>query len=414
MESSQKGKSRIYWRTRGGVRRAYADFRDLGGKRMALIAPGDSQATSDLVIAEKLTADQLASLQSDKRDAVIRGINRRVTLKEFASEHLVKKAEANKFSDSYLEGCELALTRAEKHFGASRDLNSISVQNVQDWVTTLASQSNGRGGTLKGGTLRHHINSLSNMYRRAAAEGCVPLGYNPALALMDKPSSKAEEAAFLEVFQAALLLESARTFVYDRPHLANGNIHPLIATYLLTGARESEVLGLEVQDVDFARKLIWFRPNQWRTLKTKKSQRSVPLWPQLEKILRDYLKSRKLKSVLLFPSAKLLGLGMITDFRKALDLVAMRVGWNRGEVRSKAFRHTYCTMRLQTLDHGRPVSEFTVGIELGHGGFSLVRKVYGHLGKVRQRLEVVEYRVELYRKRDDVAPYLRALRKKKK
>lgn len=50
--------------------------------------------------------------------------------------------------------------------------------------------------------------------------------------------------------------------------------------------------------------------------------------------------------------------------------------------------------RLQTLDRGAPVSLFTVGRELGHGGDSLVRRVYGHLGDVRHRAEMVEYRVE--------------------
>lgn len=42
----------------------------------------------------------------------------------------------------------------------------------------------------------------------------------------------------------------------------------------------------------------------------------------------------------------------------------------------------------------RRVRPVTVGRELGHGGDSLVRRVYGHLGDVRQRLEVVEYRIE--------------------
>jgi len=49
------------------------------------------------------------------------------------------------------------------------------------------------------------------------------------------------------------------------------------------------------------------------------------------------------------------------------------------------FRHTYCATRLQTLDQGAPVSLYTVGKELGHGGDSLVRRVYGHLGEVRHR-----------------------------
>ena len=41
---------------------------------------------------------------------------------------------------------------------------------------------------------------------------------------------------------------------------------------------------------------------------------------------------------------------MVTDFRKLLDAVAVRVGWEPGEIRSNMFRHTYCAARLQTLD----------------------------------------------------------------
>ena len=85
------------------------------------------------------------------------------------------------------------------------------------------------------------------------------------------------------------------------------------------------------------------------------------------------------------------------DFRKALDAVAGRCGWNKGEIRSKAFRHTYCSARLQTLDGGAPVSPFTVSKELGHGGLSMMEQVYGHLGQIRHRSEVVEYRLADHR-----------------
>jgi integrase len=109
---------------------------------------------------------------------------------------------------------------------------------------------------------------------------------------------------------------------------------------------------------------------------------------------------------------------MITDVRKALDRVAARAGflrpvsspetgrqrykggaplWEGQFIRTRMFRHTYCSARLQTLDHGAPVSIYTVGKELGHGGEALVKRVYGHLGTVRHRSEVVEYRVEQHR-----------------
>ena len=43
------------------------------------------------------------------------------------------------------------------------------------------------------------------------------------------------------------------------------------------------------------------------------------------------------------------------------------------------------------------MSIYTVGRELDHGGESLVKRVYGHLGTVRHRAEVVEYRIEQHR-----------------
>ena len=59
--------------------------------------------------------------------------------------------------------------------------------------------------------------------------------------------------------------------------------------------------------------------------------------------------------------------------------------------------HTYTSARLQTLDNGAPVSPFTVGKELGHGGTAMVERVYSHLGEVRHRSEVVEYQIKHHR-----------------
>jgi integrase len=62
------------------------------------------------------------------------------------------------------------------------------------------------------------------------------------------------------------------------------------------------------------------------------------------------------------------------------------------------FRHTSASARLQATDHGAPVSIFTVSRELGHGSESFVKEIYGHLGTVRHRARVVEYRVDQHRK----------------
>ncbi len=149
--------------------------------------------------------------------------------------------------------------------------------------------------------------------------------------------------------------------------------------------------------MSFDRRTVTFRPNRWRSLKTKAARRVVPLFPQLEEILRTYVFERyqPMPEGLLFPSPRTGGI--INDVRKALDAIGARAGWRAGEIRTKMFRHTYCAARLQTLGHGAPISPYTVGKELGHGGTALVERVYGHLGTVRHRSEVLEYRVENHR-----------------
>ena len=101
---------------------------------------------------------------------------------------------------------------------------------------------------------------------------------------------------------------------------------------------------------------------------------------------------------------------MITDIRKQMDGIAGTAGWQPGEIRTKIFRHTYCAARLQTLDQGFPIATYTVARELGHGGDSLIKRVYGHLGQVRHRAEHVEFRIEQHRDREGIRDRLKELR----
>ena len=400
-----KRTTRIYTRTRNGVTRFYLDLRSLGGTQEALVAPGDRSATTDSDIAADLAAKRIKAFREEKRveslegeetkrRRIIDGLAGRWGLKAYSIHHLRKKARSGEVTDRWLEQTQRQLQSAAHYFGEDRDVASITVDDVQGYIEQLKALSNGRGGVLSPGSQRHYLNSLSNLFRRAHAERVVTPGFNPVAGLLEKPRGKSGEARWLEVDEAALLLEAARTYRAD-PDAHVAPIYPLIATFLLTGGRTSEVLGLQVDDLSFQRSTITFRPNEWRRLKTKTSHRSVRLWPQLEAILRAYLLEKEREGGLgrlLFPSGRGTDEAMIRDFRKALDAVAMRAGWARGEIRSKMFRHTYCSARLQTLDRGAPVSPFTVSRELGHGGTSMVEQVYSHLGQVRHRSEVVEFR----------------------
>src|SRR6266852_6137748 len=397
----QSKKSRIYWRERGGTRRAYADLRDyadVGGGREALVALGEKLATADETTAQVLLARRLEQLDGSRRGRALHGEAPPVTLADFAGAHLVAKAESQKFTEHWLEVTEKCLDRAGEFFGADRDLASITVADVRRWANHLLATPNGRKGTMSASSVRHHLSCLSNLYKRARAERVVPSGYDPVGDFDEKPSPVRGEAKWLEIPEAALLLEAARTY---RPAPGKGGWRPvpfayeLIATFLLTGGRESEVLGLEVDNVSLDRGVVTFRPNAWRRLKTATSHRSVPLWPQLREVLECHLAERP-PGRLLFPNYHTGEEGLVTDWRKALDAVAVRAGWRPGEIRSKVFRHTYCAARLQTVEQGAPVSVYTVAREMGHGGEAMVRKVYGHLGQVRQRSAVVEYRAEAH------------------
>lgn len=384
-QKKQNGRkrSRVYWRDRGGEQRAYGDFRDLGGGREALIPKGEKRATTEPDIAAQLAADRVADLEGRRRSKTILGLEGQAALGPFAQHHLEEKAKNRKLAHRTIVTAERSLRRATEFFGTDRYLDTIDVPDVELWVADLDS-------TMSGGTVRHYLNDLSNLYRRASSEKKVTLGYNPVAAMMEKPSAATEEARWLEVHDAALLLESARTWKPPRPEITNPNIYAILATFILTGGRLSEVLGLAVTDIRFDRGTVTFRPHPWRRLKTKTSPRVVPLWPQLREILRDDLFSRdEISEGLLFPSPR--GGGMVRDVRKALDAIAKRAGWAKGEITSKMFRHTYCAARLQTLDRGAPVSPYTVSREMGHGSLRLVERVYSHLGDVRHRSAVLEF-----------------------
>ncbi len=386
-------RSRIY--TRGG--RFWGDFRAKGGRREPLVPPGERVATTDRDIAEVLAADRLKQLEQASRNRVLLGIEGPAQLAEYASHYLVLRKKSGKVTEHHIAALQTRLQRAVDFFGAYRDLDTIWVPEVERYVEWLGKQPNGLGGTLGPSTVLHHLWALSNLYKRAISERRVSPKHNPVHAMMDKPSPTAErEARFLTVPDAALLLESARRYVPRKGKAASlPFMYPLLATYLLTGGRTREVLGLEVADVSFGRSVITFRPHPHRRLKTASAHRSVMLWPQLTDILQGYIFGGDAPlGALLFPSRT--G-GMLRDFRRPLDAIAERAGWKAGEIRSRIFRHTYCSARLQTLDRGAPVSPYTVAKELGHGGDHLVKRIYGHLGTVRHRSEVVEYRVENHR-----------------
>ncbi len=401
--------ARLWPRTRSdGVTRYWADFREYaaqGGKREPLCKPGDSRATADSVLAQTLFAKRLAELAEAKDNETIIPVKKKPALCDVIKEHLDAKEREGSVSSDWVKCAGVFLGRASAFFGAPRRLGSIEVQDVVDWIQWLRQVETPGGGHLSDGTIRHHLNAFSNLFRRAQRRKYVPLGYNPVALLErgERPPIPKTSTPFLEVPAAALLLEAARTYPRTSREPEMVLALPVLATLLLTGGRKSEVLGLELDDLSFDRKLVTFRPNRWRgkdgrgrdRLKTTGSERAVPLWPQLKKILRPHVWTRLQEGGrLLFPSPYMKPEAPMGDLRDLLDRVALFAGFPKGRVRARMLRVTYATARLQTLDRGAPVARWTVEKELGHGSGRMLESVYGRLGEVRHRAKVVEYRFD--------------------
>jgi integrase len=430
---------RIYWKTpkgkvtrspRAGTDRAYVDLRDFGDVidprpgsqdiyrlRMALKPEGATRATSDPDVANKMASDIVAELEERRRNKALGIIpNGTVTTFETAvAIHLLEKADED-VTDGWLAESEHMLRRAISFFGGHRDVASFEATDVRDWMKHLATVDSGRGTKLSGGTIRHHLNCLSNFFGTGIEKRWVT--HNPVANLKrgTKPKAKRQEAGWFEPPEASLILEAAFRYKSKKAYAAIPFPGPLVGTFLLTGGRKSEVLGLAAEDIAFDRDIIHIRPNEFRRLKTGNATRTVPLWPQLQEILQRHVFEDGHVSGLLFPSpgdpsGRRQGATMISDLEKMLDGIARFVGWEPGSIRSKMFRHTYCSSRLQTFERVKvgedeegepileaiPVSPFTVAKEMGHGGDSLVKRIYGHLGTVRHRSEHVEFRVDQHK-----------------
>lgn len=403
---------RIYWRYRKNGRYCYSydgrpaeselngatprawldarDFDDVGGKREPLVPVGKRYATDDEDLAEDIAAERIRELKKRRLLGQVADVSEPKALGPFAEYHLKRKKKVEDCTDQWLKAVQRHLQDAVEFLGSTTGLMAIKVSNLEDWVVALRERPESEGGPLSDASIRKRLNSLSNLFRRAQAEEAVPPHFNPVRSMEAKPQEGHHRAQWLEVPTAAALLEAARL---EEP--GQGEIpfpYELLATFLLTGGRKSEVLGLQVSDLDFDARTVSFEPNQWRRLKSRNSNRVVPMPEQLAEILRPYVFGDEAKLGLLFPSP-VTG-KMLHDVRLLWDRLAKRVGLEKGHVRCHGLRHTYCAACLQLIDRGQPISEFTVASWMGHSDAGLIKRRYGHLGRHRHRSTELEFCVE--------------------
>jgi integrase len=392
----------IYWRNQGGKRRAYADLRYLGGTREALIPPGERRATSDPEIAQKLLHLRVRELEEQNKKNILRAIDPDPDFAEFAIHHLEEMESSREGGSGWLLNTEKNLVRAVEYFMCYqhattrnpkpqprwRSLSTIGVQDVHAFHEWLKTQPNGRGGVLSPQSRRHHLSALSGLFKRAISEGKLPAGSKPAAALMDKPSEPSNETEWLNEGDLALLLESARTFASEARKAGRQPsppcVYELLATFMLTGALEGELRRLQIDHLDFDSRRIHI-PDAT----TGQVDRSIPMHTQLREILLPYVRQlgRTTGHVFTTESGEAVG-----DWRRALDLIATRAGFQIGQIRTRVLRTSYITHRLACMEHGVPIDPHKVAREVGYTSPAMIMKVYERAQHRRESMDELAFR----------------------
>jgi integrase len=144
-----------------------------------------------------------------------------------------------------------------------RDVGEYSREDAKLFVRTLTLRGN------KTATIRRRINSLSAILNYAYAELDLDKR-NPFTRLIIR--NEGDDVSKRGTFTNEQLKRG-----YDKAVYSGSQVKLLMPLLGETGCRLAEIVGLELSDIDVENELIYIRPNSIRRLKTRNSERTLPL-----------------------------------------------------------------------------------------------------------------------------------------
>ncbi len=144
-----------------------------------------------------------------------------------------------------------------------RDIGEYSREDAKLFVRHLTLRGN------KTATIRRRINSLSAILNYAYAELDLDKR-NPFTRLIIR--NEGDDVAKRGTFTNEQLMRG-----YDKAVNSGSQIKLLMPLLGETACRLAEIVGLELNDIDMDQELIHIRPNSIRRLKTRNSERTLPL-----------------------------------------------------------------------------------------------------------------------------------------
>jgi integrase len=220
-------------------------------------------------------------------------------------------------------------------------------------------------------TVLNVLGTLSSMLKKAKEWGYVCEGVEfDRLALPE--ASIGTVPRFFSADEARRIIEAA-----PEP------FSTMFATLAMTGIRSGELLGLQLDDLDFERRLIFIRRSAWygrlQTLKSKASRGTLPMPEPLTAMLKNYLETWKPNPMRLLFSNQIgrpMSANKVVQRKLWPILDALKIP----RCGLHAFRHTHSSL---LVEGGAPVS--VAQAQLRHADPRITLGVYSHVVGDSQR-----------------------------
>jgi integrase len=213
---------------------------------------------------------------------------------------------AGSIEDSTLYGMKIHIKHLKEHLGAHFRIQELQFDNLQDYVHHRGQDKGLRGRKLSATTIKKEMVTLKAIWTWAMRRGLVSRAFpneglrypktteRPAFQTWADIERRVQRGGLTPEQQADLwdclfltLPEVEAVLEHVRLNAAYPFLYPMILFAAHTGARRSEMMRSQIDDIDLVRKTAVIREK--KRVPGKCTTRTVPLSPLLTDVLQDWL-----------------------------------------------------------------------------------------------------------------------------
>ncbi len=280
----------------------------------------------------KIKIEELIDSQNESIKNIINGnVTLKNAIKEYRNIYIIGRSE------SHIENFDYVLRRFLKIVSPTIAVKNIKVENVTQFVIDMKKE-------LSPATQYTYFQYLASFLIYLKEKNYIdeiPIGKGI------RPKKAVKNIISFDPVDLEMILNEAKSH--------NIIFYHTYKLLLLTGQRPGDVLGLQIRDIDFHRKIVYFRVSK------TSSEFKFPIYSKLEQFLIEDLgiNQKSNRDEYLFPNLTVNALGK--DFRK----IKKKLGYNKKQYYTlKTFRKNFATnmsrmgMTIQEvqalLDHKSP------------------------------------------------------------